>query len=101
MKTIKDLKVGDICYFITPLRDAGTLTVSEVWKSLKEPNHYKIRFQEGMTVHAYAPSSEMEYCNTFIYLEKDKAMEDLQYYKRTIERHINKLNNVKSYCNGN
>lgn len=93
MKTIKDLKVGDICYYITPLRDAGTITVSEVLESMKEPNHYKIRFQEGLTVHAYALSCAMEYCNTFIYLEKDKAIENLQYYKRTIERHINKLSN--------
>lgn len=92
MKTIKDLKVGDICYFITPLRDAGTITVSEVLESMKEPNHYKIRFQEGLTVHAYALSRAMTYCNTVIYLEKDNAIEDLQYYKRTIERHINKFN---------
>ena len=93
MKIIKELKAGDICYFITPLRDAGTLTVSEVLESMKEPNHYKIRFQEGLTVYAYTLSSAMEYCGTFIYLEKDKAIGDLQYYKRTIERHINKLSN--------
>ena len=93
MKIIKDLKVGDICYFITPLRDAGTITVSEVLESMKEPNHYKIRFQEGLTVHAYALSRAMTYCNTAIYLEKDNAIEDLQYYKRTIERHINMLSN--------
>ena len=93
MKTIKELKVGDICYYITPLRDAGTFTVSEVLESMKEPNHYKIRFQEGLTVHAHALSMAMEYCNTFIYLEKDKAIEDLKYYKRIIERHINKLSN--------
>lgn len=93
MKTIKDLKVGDICYFITPLRDAGTITVSEVLESMKEPNHYKIRFQEGLTVHAHALSRAMTYCNTSIYLEKDNAIEELQYYKRTIERHINKLSN--------
>ena len=92
MKTIKDLKVGDICYFITPLRDAGTITVSEILESMKEPNHYKIKFQEGLTVHAYAHSRAMTYCNTAIYLEKDNAIEDLQYYKRTIERHINKFN---------
>lgn len=93
MKTIKELKVGDICYFITPLRDAGTFTVSEVLESMKEPNHYKIRFQEGLTVHAYALSRAMEYCGTYIYLEKDIAIENLQYYKHTIERHINRLNN--------
>lgn len=92
MKTIKDLKVGDICYFITPLRDAGTITVSEILESMKEPDHYKIRFQEGLTVHTYALSRAMTYCNTIIYLEKDNAIEDLQYYKRTIERHINRLN---------
>lgn len=93
MKIVRDLKVGDICYFVTPLRDAGTITVSEILESMKEPNHYKIKFQEGLTVHAYALSSAMEYCGTLIYLEKDKAIEVLQYYKRTIERHINKLSN--------
>ena len=93
MKIVRDLKVGDICYFVTPLRDAGTITVSEILESMKEPNHYKIRFQEGLIVHAYALSRAMEYCGTFIYLEKDKAIEDLQYYKRTIERHINRLSN--------
>jgi hypothetical protein len=93
MKTVRDLKVGDICYFITPLRDAGTITVSEILESMKEPNHYKIKFQEGLTVHAYVSSTGLTYCNTYIYLEKDKAIEDLQYYKRTIERHINKLSN--------
>ena len=92
MKTVRDLKVGDICYFVIPLRDAGTITVSEILESMKEPNHYKIRFQEGLTVHAYIQSSAMEYCGTFIYLEKDKAIENLQYYKRTIERHINRFN---------
>lgn len=93
MKIVRDLKVGDICYFVTPLRDAGTITVSEILESMKEPNHYKIKFQEGLTVHAYALSSAMGYCGTLIYLEKDKAIEVLQYYKRTIERHINKLSN--------
>ena len=93
MKTVRDLKVGDTCYFVTPLRDAGTITVSEILESMKEPHHYKIKFQEGLTVHAYALSSAMEYCGTFIYLEKDKAIANLQYYKRTIERHINKLSN--------
>lgn len=93
MKTVRDLKVGDICYFVTPLRDAGTITVSEILESMKEPNHYKIKFQEGLTVHAYVLSTRLTYCNTHIYLEKDKAIEDLQYYKRTIERHINKLSN--------
>ena len=93
MKTVRDLKVGDICYYVTPLRDAGTITVSEVLESMKEPNHYKIRFQEGLTVHAYALSRAMEYCGTFIFLEKDKAIEELQYYKRIIERHINNLSN--------
>lgn len=92
MKTVRDLKVGDICYFVTPLRDAGTITVSEILESMKEPNHYKIKFQEGLTVHAYAQSRAITYCNTAIYLEKDNAIEDLQYYKRTIERHINKFN---------
>lgn len=81
MKTIKELKVGDICYYITPLRDAGTFTVSEVLESMKEPNHYKIRFQEGLTVHAHALSSAMEYCNTCIYLEKDKAIDSTVVYK--------------------
>lgn len=90
MKTVRDLKVGDICYFVTPLRDAGTITVSEILE--KEPNHYKIRFQEGLTVHACALSRAMTYCNTAIYLEKDNAIEDLQYYKRMIKRHINKFN---------
>lgn len=93
MKTVRDLKVGDICYFVTPLIDAGTITVSEILESMKEPHHYKIKFQEGLTVHAYALSSAMEYCGTFIYLEKDKAIANLQYYKRTIERHIDKLSN--------
>ena len=93
MKTVRDLKVGDICYYVTLLRDAGTITVSEVLESMKEPNHYKIRFQEGLTVHAYALSRAMEYCGTFIFLEKDKAIEELQYYKRIIERHINNLSN--------
>ena len=93
MKTIEELKVGDICYFITPLRDAGTITVSEVLESMKKPNHYKIRFQEGLTVYAYALSRAMDYGGTFIYLEKDMAIEELLYYKRTIERHINKLSN--------
>ncbi len=59
---------------------------------MKEPNHYKIKFQEGLTVHAYVSSTGLTYCNTCIYLEKDKAIEDLQYYKHTIERHINRFN---------
>ena len=92
MKTVRDLKVGDICYYITPLRDAGTITVSEILESMKEPNHYKIKFQEGLTVHAYVLSTGLMYCDTYIYLEKDKAIEVLQYYKRTIERHINRFN---------
>ena len=92
MKTVRDLKVGDICYFVTPLIDAGTITVSEILESMKEPNYYKIKFQEGLTVHAYVSSTRLTYCDTHIYLEKDKAIEDLQYYKRTIERHINRFN---------
>lgn len=92
MKTVRDLKVGDICYYITPLRDAGTITVSGILESMKEPNHYKIKFQEGLTVHAYVLSTGLTYCDTLIYLEKDKAIANLQYYKRTIERHINRFN---------
>ena len=93
MKTVRDLKVGDLCYFVTPLRDAGTITVSEILESMKEPNHYKIKFQEGLTVHAYVHSRAMDYCGTFIFLEKDKPIEELRYYKRIIERHINNLSN--------
>lgn len=95
MKTVKDLKVGDYCYYVTPLRDADVTIVSEILENMRDPNSCKIKFLNGMEVYASSSSRAMREIDTLIFLDKDAAIEELLFYKNRIERHIKKLQDIK------